>query len=120
MDDHLARGIELFNTRQFFLCHEVLEEVWTDERGPRRQFLQALIHFAVGFHHHQHGNPVGAGRQLRKGLSKIAPHLPRCEEIDTARLAREILATLERIETGVAEVDYPLIHAHRTSAGDSL
>ena len=86
MDELLERGIHLFNSRRFFECHEVWEEVWTPERGPRRLFLQSLIHFAVGLYHTERGNPVGAARQLRKGLRKLAAYLPHCEGIDTARL----------------------------------
>ena len=40
MDRLLRRGIQLFNDGEFFECHEVLEEAWTPERGPRRLFLQ--------------------------------------------------------------------------------
>jgi predicted metal-dependent hydrolase len=109
MDVLLERGIHLFNTRQFFECHEVWEEVWTPERGPRRLFLQALIHFAVGLYHTERGNPVGAARQLRKGLRKLAAYLPHCEGIDTARLHGEGLIVLERIEAGTA-FEYPQIH----------
>ena len=29
MDEMVQRGIELFNAREFFESHEVLEEVWT-------------------------------------------------------------------------------------------
>ena len=64
------RGIDLFNAEEFFECHEFLEEVWTLSQQPDRWFLQALIHFAVGFYHHGRGNRNGATRQLRKGLSK--------------------------------------------------
>ena len=89
MDPRLQHGIDLFNRREFFVCHEVLEEIWTHERGPRRLFLQAVIHFAVAFYHDQRGNPVGATRQLRKGLRKLAPTCPQCEGIDTAQLYRD-------------------------------
>src|SRR5260370_13907254 len=51
MDELLRKGILLFNNCDFFQCHEVLEEAWTKEVGPRRLFLQALIHVAVGFYH---------------------------------------------------------------------
>jgi predicted metal-dependent hydrolase len=112
MDVPLQRGIDLFNSRRFFECHEVWEEVWTPERGPRRLFLQSLIHFAVGLYHTERGNPVGAGRQLRKGLRKLAGYLPACEGIDTARLHGECLTALQRIEAGAA-FDYPRIHAPR-------
>jgi predicted metal-dependent hydrolase len=96
----LEHGIRLFNEREFFVCHEVLEEEWTPERGPRRLFLQALIHMAVGLYHASRGNPVGAGRQIRKGLRKLSGYLPSCEGIDTERLHREMAAVLERIEAG--------------------
>jgi len=112
MDELLERGIHLFNSRRFFECHEVWEEVWTPERGPRRLFLQSLIHFAVGLYHTERGNPVGATRQLRKGLRKLAAYLPHCEGIDTARLHGDGQIVLERIEAG-AVFEYPQIHAPR-------
>jgi predicted metal-dependent hydrolase len=88
----LLQGIRLFNDQKFFQSHETLEEAWMPERGPRRQFLQALIHLAVGLYHSQRDNPVGAVRQLHKGLKKLAAYVPSCEGIDTARLYREALA----------------------------
>lgn len=104
------------------MCHEVLEEIWTPERGPRRLFLQALIHFAVAFYHDSRGNPVGATRQLRKGMRKIAAYLPVCEEIDTARLDRDGRAAVAITQAGGKLADYPRIHrvmnAYR--AGDVL
>ena len=108
--ERLERGIRLFNHHEFFECHEVLEEEWTPERGPRRLFLQSLIHMAVAFYHEQRGNPVGAVRQLRKGLRKLAPYLPACEGIDTLRLHRDALAALARIESGGPVADPPSIH----------
>jgi predicted metal-dependent hydrolase len=105
----LQHGIHLFNQREFFECHEVLEEEWTPERDPRRLFLQSLIHLAVGLYHASRANPVGAGRQLRKGLRKLAGYLPACEEIDTARLHREMAAVLARIEAGQS-FETPRIH----------
>lgn len=108
--ERLESGIRLFNSRHFFECHEVLEEEWTPERGPRRLFLQALIHLAVAFYHEQRGNPVGAVRQLRKGLRKLAPYLPVCDGIDTERLHREALAALDRIESGTPAMVPPRIH----------
>jgi predicted metal-dependent hydrolase len=115
MDELLQRGVDLFNKSEFFVCHEVLEAAWTPERGPRRVFLQALIHLAVGCYHGQRGNHMGAGRQLRKGLGKLAGYLPSCEGVDTARLYREALAALERLEDGVIPLQYPQIHTHAPS-----
>ncbi len=110
MDELLEAGIRLFNHRHFFECHEVLEEAWTPERGPRKLFLQALIHFAVAFYHYERRNRAGAVRQLRKGIRKLGPYLPANEGIDTERLHRDALAALERIEAGDEVSDYPQIH----------
>jgi predicted metal-dependent hydrolase len=110
MDRLLQLGVDLFNRREFFECHEVLEEAWTPERGPRRLFLQSLIHLAVAFHHHRRGNPAGAIRQLRKGLRKLSLYLPEHESVDTARLCQEARLALERIEAGAPIPAYPLIH----------
>jgi predicted metal-dependent hydrolase len=98
--DLLTRGIHLFNSGEFFECHEVLEEEWTPERGPRRLFLQSLIHVAVGLYHVQRGNPTGASRQLRKALRKLAAYLPAYEGVDTARLHADAGEALARIEQG--------------------
>jgi predicted metal-dependent hydrolase len=105
MDPLLRRGIQLFNDGEFFECHEVLEQAWTPEHGPRRLFLQALIHVAVGWYHCQRANPVGASRQLRKALRKLGAYLPEYEGVDTARLAREAQALLDHVEAGTAK-DY--------------
>ena len=103
------RGVELFNAGEFYECHEVLEDVWRPSRGVERYFLQALIHFAVGFYHHQQGNRIGAELQLRKGLRKLAGYLPTFQGVDTAGLYREGLVALETIEAGGGIQDFPRI-----------
>ena len=103
------RGIELFNAGEFYECHEVLEDVWRPSGGAERFFLQALIHFAVGFYHHQQENRIGAELQLRKGLRKLAGYLPAFQGVNTARLYREGLVVLETIEAGGSVRDFPRI-----------
>ena len=50
-DPRYLKGIELFNQREFFECHDELEEVWTETLGPEREFYQGLIHAAVCLFH---------------------------------------------------------------------
>ena len=106
----LDEGIRLFNDGKFFECHEVLEEIWTRERGPRRLFLQAVIHIAVGFYHCQRGNPAGARGQLSKAFRKLTFYLPSYEGIDTARLNGDTQAIADLIEAGSPVPQYPQIH----------
>lgn len=113
-----ARGIELFNEREFFECHEVLEEIWTPTVQPERWFLQSLIHFAVGFYHHQRGNTVGAVRQLRKGLRKIESYLPEWGGIDTAAIESEVRSRLKIIEGGGKVERFPELQWGGSHCGD--
>jgi predicted metal-dependent hydrolase len=103
------RGIELFNRCEFYDCHEVLEELWTGTHQPERWFLQSLIHFAVGFHHHQHGNEVGASRQLTKGLRKIQAYLPEWGGVQTAAIEQEARRCLAIIEAGGKIENFPQV-----------
>lgn len=105
-------GINLFNGREFFDCHEVLEEIWTPSQQPERWFLQSLIHFAVGFYHHQNDNAVGATRQLHKGLRKIQGYLPHWGGVRTADIEREVRRCLEVIEAGGRIEDFPQIEVY--------
>jgi predicted metal-dependent hydrolase len=99
------RGIELFNAREFYECHEVLEDLWRPAQGADRFFLQAIIHIAVGFYHHQQGNPEGAEKQLRKGLRKLAVY----DGVNTVKLYREAQAALDLILAGGAIDQFPVI-----------
>lgn len=110
MEAELSRGIAHYNAREFFECHEVLEDAWLEETVPRKLFLQSIIHFAVAFYHEGRENPLGAIRQLRKGVAKLAPFLPVYEEVDTARLFDEGLRCLAALEQGIRVPDVPLIH----------
>jgi predicted metal-dependent hydrolase len=115
MDNQLQTGVRLFNKGEFFECHEVLEAAWTAEHGPRRLFLQSLIHIAVGFYHCQRGNREGTIRQLNKGLRKLDAYLPSYEGLDTAQLHRDVRAALEHIESDARAARGPQIRMHTLS-----
>jgi predicted metal-dependent hydrolase len=109
MPPSLELGIALFNAREFYECHEALENVWMSEHGPRRLFLQAIIHFAVAFHHAERQNAAGAMRQLRKGLLKLDAYRPVYEGVDTERLFRDGESALSQLADGNAAPPTPRI-----------
>jgi predicted metal-dependent hydrolase len=115
--DAFQHGVDLFNRCAFFECHEALEEIWMPEHGPRRLFLQSLIHVAVGFHHHQNGNQHGAERQLQKGLKKLAGYLPEFEGVQTQVLYWQALESLARIRRGIKLTDFPRVILCRHTEG---
>jgi predicted metal-dependent hydrolase len=67
----LLRGIALIHSGAYFEAHEEIESAWANCRSSNRRFLQAIIHVAVGCHHHVTGNALGRERQFRKAIRKL-------------------------------------------------
>ncbi|MBX7104956.1 MAG: DUF309 domain-containing protein [Gemmataceae bacterium] len=53
-------GVVLFNEREFFEAHEVLEDLWNECPNADRRFYQAVLQAAVALHHFGNGNLRGA------------------------------------------------------------
>lgn len=65
-------AIALFNRQAYFDCHEVLEILWqAAPMGPEKLLLQGVLQVAVGLHHAQQHNFVGARNKLQEGLEKL-------------------------------------------------
>lgn len=65
------RGIEQFNTREFWEAHESWELVWLPAPEPDKTFLQGIIQVSAGFYHYTESNLLGARSLLRRGLHKL-------------------------------------------------
>jgi predicted metal-dependent hydrolase len=85
----LAKGVEEFNTRRFFECHETLEDIWRAERRPLRQFYKGIIQVAAGFHHLGRNNWKGTVNKLDSGTRYLEPFRPRYLGVDVRRLIEE-------------------------------
>ncbi len=92
------QGLEAFQQGRYFEAHELWEELWTPLEGPERRRLQGLIHFAVGLHHRERNNRVGAVRQLRKGLAKTADCPAGWRGVHVAKLRQEMQRALAALE----------------------
>lgn len=68
---YLDEGIRLFNAGEYYLAHETLEEHWVEAPAAERDFLQGLIHLAIGFHHMERENKKGATLQFQKSLKRL-------------------------------------------------
>jgi hypothetical protein len=85
-----AKGLTAFREGDFYLAHDLWEEVWHNYRGADRRFLQGLIHIAVGSYHAQCKNPKGARSQLSKAKAKMSPHAPQHWGLDVDELLRRV------------------------------
>jgi predicted metal-dependent hydrolase len=63
-----------FNIRRdYFECHEVMEELWLEE--GRKPLYQGLLQIAVGLYHHWNGNVGGSIKLFSQGIDKLQ-HFP--------------------------------------------
>jgi len=113
--DPIQEGIRLFNDEYFFEAHEVLEDVWKQEHGEPRLFLQGLIQISAAYHHYQNGNLVGAATLLQRGADKIRKYPARYLGIDAAELVarveadRKAIERMQHAETQEKPIEFPRI-----------
>jgi uncharacterized protein len=91
-DDKFQRGVSLFNSREFFLAHEVWEELWLEEVEPEKTFLQGLIQAAAGFHHYIRGNFTGAQSLLASAAVKLRRSPARHRGIAAGELLADVIS----------------------------
>ncbi|MFL5355798.1 DUF309 domain-containing protein [Archangium sp.] len=87
----LAEGVALFDAGAFFEAHEVWEEAWQGERGPRRLLLQGLILVAAGWLKRDAGNARGAWTLFSRALEKLESLPPSCEGVDVGGLRPRVV-----------------------------
>src|SRR3989338_8643350 len=79
------RGIDCFNQRRFFDCHEALEAIWLEELEAEKPFYQGLIQVAAGFHQLlEKRNPKGALSLVSAGAEKLRRYPPAHGGLDLA------------------------------------
>ena len=108
-------AVDLFNREAFFACHDALEEIWLEESGSDRLFLQGVLQIAVGFHHVT-GGKLGAGRMMMAlALEKLKGYPPDHGGIQLEALRREVqewkllLDAAIRNQTGCPDRPFPKI-----------
>jgi len=100
-----CEGVRLFNAREFFACHDVLEEVWTETLGHERTFFHGMIHAAVALFHFSEGNLGGARKMYGSTTVYLQPFAPRHRDIRVDALLQDLRACFA--ELIAADAGYP-------------
>ena len=71
-NEYIQYLIEFHGRRDYFECHEILEEYWKEHPPLSRDSVWVgLIQVAVGLYHYRRGNLAGAARTLVKAKQII-------------------------------------------------
>lgn len=95
----VQQGIDQFNSRAFYRCHDSIESVWVEEKGDVRVLYQGLLQVSVSFYHVQRRNSRGALKMLARGKGKLLPFLPECQGIDI----KDLLLQVDACETDLRQ-----------------
>jgi predicted metal-dependent hydrolase len=93
----LAPGRAAFNRGEYWVAHELWEQVWRTLDGGQRTCVQGLIQIAAGLHHLQQGRLRPATTLLRKGLDKLARGASPDERLPLDALARQVTRLLSTL-----------------------
>lgn len=106
-DPLYLKGIEFFNTCEFFESHEAWEELWQEDFGPARKFLQGLIQAAVALHHFGNGNIRGSKKVYYGSCGYLEPYRPKYMGLDLDKFLAEMKTCFT--EVIATTEDYPQI-----------
>jgi predicted metal-dependent hydrolase len=86
--------------RDYFECHEILEEHWKSDH--KKPVWAGLIQIAVALYHHRRGNMKGAKRMMEKAIRLLETERLSLHQLglDDAKLLPLLRGYLARIEQG--------------------
>lgn len=111
LDAHYLGYFECFNRGQYYEAHDVLEELWlNDRKGPAGNFYKGLIQFAGAFVHMQKHGPGSSRLKPAARLFKLArENLRAYPEVFEQLRVTEVIATIDRwiadLENGGFEIN---------------
>jgi predicted metal-dependent hydrolase len=96
----LLLAIRQFNNREWYDCHETIEELWLGETGEMRNFLQGTLQISVALLHWRNGNHGGAVSLLKSGVKYLKCVSDVCLWVDVLAL----IADSERVRISLEEL----------------
>ena len=120
----LLQAVGEFNRRDWYECHETLEELWVGSEFEPRWLYQGMLQVAIALLHWRNGNYGGACSLLTGGTDYLKRVGPVCLRIDVASLVAESEIFREELTRlgpeRMAELSTDLIPNVRLAASSDL
>lgn len=110
-DEYIKFLVHFHGDRDYFECHEVLEEYWKSvDKNNKASIWVGLILMAVSLYHHRRENFKGAERTLEKGLAILESHSADIKKLglDSVQLIKDLKNRLHIIKEGKKYTSYNL------------
>lgn len=90
IDERFRRGIELFNEKEFFECHEVIEDLWLATQDEYKDLYKGVIQAAVALHHLGRGNLRGAQKVYGTSCKYLQKYVPEALGLNVEKLLSDM------------------------------
>ena len=97
-DTRLGEAIFLFNSSDWYACHDGFEALWHETAGPMRPVLQGILQIAVAELHLERGNYRGATILMGEGLGRLKTCAPNSLGIDLIALIDSSMQRLQALQ----------------------
>jgi predicted metal-dependent hydrolase len=98
-DAYINFLIHFQGSRDYFECHEILEDYWKG-KGAKHPIWLGLIQLAVAQYHYRRGNLPGAQRMLHSSIGILSRESLDSVALDKERLLIQLVAQLKSIGNG--------------------
>ena len=93
-----------FNEGDYYTCHDLLEEMWMEEKG--NTFLKGLLQMCVALYHYSYGNIKGTRLMMAAAEDYLNPYSPSHWGLDVARVLAYIETCSSMIPDSIDKVSY--------------
>ncbi|NWL89433.1 DUF309 domain-containing protein [Paenibacillus sp. 79R4] len=93
---YLAFLVYFNRDRDYFECHEVMEELWLAQQSD--PLYKGLLQIAVGLFHFRYGNVIGARKMLLSAVERLKPYPVDSLGIDLEKLRNEAALYAAKLE----------------------
>jgi uncharacterized protein len=99
------QGVELFNSGQFYACHDTLEALWIEASEPEKTFYQGILQIAVALYHLENLNWRGAVILLGEGSNRLRRYPSSYSGVDVDELLSQSAGLLKTLQqTGANKI----------------
>jgi uncharacterized protein len=106
MPEEYWLGIEQFNAKQFYACHDTLEALWIEATEPEKSFYQGILQIAVALYHLGNQNLRGAMILLGEGSNRLRRYPDVFGGIDVDELLNQSVGLLKELQqTSIASTN---------------
>lgn len=113
LPDLAREGIELYNQRQFYKCHDSLEEAWMADQSAGRDLYRGILQTGIALYQVERGNYRGAVKMLLRVRQWLDPLPDVCRQVDVAGLRQNIQQIHEAVlalgEGNLGDFDWEIV-----------